>query len=422
MTTFTSPFTGDIVQPTDVSYTDLQFSSNVTLAWPPYQSDVAGSVAISRIMDCTASTTNLIVSLPPGSQGAVGTDVLFRNLGSFPFVVQDYSGDQSVTIAPGAARYFYLVDNSTTDGVWHNFAYGVGTSAADAASLAGAGLTNIAGKLATTNSIVEVSSYISFTDSSRAVTYVWTGGLNTFTLPSVTSLSAGWYVMLRNNGSGSLTLATTGVSQINGESSLTLNPSDSAIIIVDKNGGNFYTVGLTPQTGVSFTAATYDVDSVIGNTLNLVSYAPTIQTYVALAGARTQTLNVILPAITQLYVLSNSTNNSTYNVTFQVSGSSQAPIQFATGTVAIILSDGANLYILTQVGQGYYFADNGIETAPSYSFINDTSSGMYLPSVHQLALASNNSDVMLFNASNSADVQVSTIGQFNARLISGGTF
>lgn len=303
MTTFTSPFTGDIVQPTDVSYTDLQFSSNVTLAWPPYQSDVAGSVAISRIMDCTASTTNLIVSLPPGSQGAVGTDVLFRNLGSFPFVVQDYSGDQSVTIAPGAARYFYLVDNSTTDGVWHNFAYGVGTSSADAASLAGAGLTNITGKLATTNSIVEVSSYISFTDSSRAVTYVWTGGLNTFTLPSVTSLSAGWYVMLRNNGSGSLTLATTGVSQINGESSLTLNPSDSAIIIVDKNGGNFYTVGLTPQTGVSFTAATYDVDSVIGNTLNLVSYAPTIQTYVALAGARTQTLNVILPAITQLYVL-----------------------------------------------------------------------------------------------------------------------
>ena len=422
MTTFTSPFTGDIVQPTDVSYTDLQFSSNVTLAWPPYQSEVAGSVAISRIMDCTASTTNLIISLPPGSQGAVGTDVLFRNLGSNPFVVEDYSGDQSVTINPGAARYFYLVDNSTTDGVWHNFAYGVGTSSADAASLVGAGLTNVAGKLATTNSIVEVSAPFTLYDSSRALTYLWSGGLDSITLPTVSSLSAGWYIMIRNNGSGTLTINAPGVAEINGESSITLNPADSGIIVVDKNGGNFYTVGVAPQTGVSFTAATYDVDSVIGNTLNLVSYAPTIQTYVALAGARTQNLNVVLPAITQLYVFSNSTNNSNYNVTFQVSGSSQSPIQFSTGTVAIVLSDGANLYILTQVGQGYYFADNGIESAPSYSFINDTSSGMYLPSVHQLALASNGMNVMLFNASNSADVQVSTPAQFNARLISGGTF
>lgn len=422
MTTFTSPFTGDIVEPTDVSYYALTFNTNQTLAWPPYQSEVSGSVAVARIMDCTPTAASLIVDLPPGAQGAVGSDILFRNLGSFPFVVEDYSGDQSVTIDPGQARYFYLVSNATQDGIWHNFGFGAGTSAADAASLVGAGLTNVAGKLATTNNIIEVSSYISLSDSSRALTYVWTGGLNSFSLPSVTSLSAGWYVMLRNNGSGALTINTTGVAQINGESSITLNPSDSAILVVDKNGGNFYTVGLAPQTGVSFTAATYDVDSVIGNTLSLVSYAPTIQTYVALAGARTQTLNVVLPAITQLYVLSNSTNDSTYNVTFQVSGSSQAPIQFSTGTVAIVLSDGANLYILTQVGQGYYFADNGIESAPAYSFISDTSSGMYLPSVHQLALASNGSNVMLFNASNPADVQISTTAQFNARIISGGTF
>jgi hypothetical protein len=422
MTTFTSPFTGDIVQPTDVSYRALEFSTNQVLAWPPYQSEVSGSVAVARIMDCTALAADLIIDLPPGGQGAVGSDILFRNLGSFPFVVEDFSGDQSVIINPGQARYFYLVSNATTDGIWHNFAFGVGTSSADAASLVGAGLTNVAGKLATTNSIIEVSAAFTLSDTSRALTYVWTGGLDSITLPSVSSLSAGWYFMLRNSGSGSLTVNTSGVAQINGESSITLNPSDSAIVIVDKNGGDFYTVGLAPQTGVSFTAATYDVDSVIGNTLNLVSYAPTIQTYVALAGVRTQTLNVVLPAITQLYVLSNSTNNSTYNVTFQVSGSSQSPIQFSTGTVAVVLSDGANLYILTQVGQGYYFADNGIVTAPSYSFINDTSSGMYLPSVHQLALASNGANVMLFNASNPADVQVSTTAQFNARIISGGTF
>lgn len=422
MTTFTSPFTGDIVEPTDVSYYALNFSNNINLAWPPYQSDVAGTVAAARIMDCTPSTSNLTINLPPGGQGSVGSDILFRNLGAYPFVVQDYSGDQSVTISPGQARYFYLVSNSTTDGSWHNFAYGVGTSSADAASLVGAGLTNVAGKLATTNTIISVSSPFVLTDASRALTYVWTGGLDSITLPVAASVSAGWYFMIRNSGSGTLTIVAPGIAEVNGESTVDLNPGDSAIVVVDKNSGNYFTIGLTPQTSVSFTAATYDLDSVIGNTLNLVSYAPTIQTYVALAGVRTENLNVVLPAITQLYVFSNNTNNTGYNVTFQVSGSSQAPIQFNTGTVAIVLSDGANLYILTQVGQGYYFAENGILDAPSFSFISDTTSGMYLPSVHQLALASNEVQVMLFNASNPAAVEVSTPGSFKAGLISGGTF
>lgn len=422
MTTFTSPFTGDIVQPTDVSYYALNFSSNVNLAWPPLQSEVSGTVAAARIMDCTASATNLTINLPPGGQGSVGSDILFRNLGSLPFVIQDYSGTQSVTINPGAARYFYLVSNATTNGVWNNFAYGVGTSSADAASLVGAGLTNVAGKLATTNTIIEVSAPFVLSDVSRAFTYVWTGGLDSIMLPVVSSLSAGWYFMIRNNGTGALTIETPGVSEINGESTISLNPGDSGIIVVDKNSGNYYSVGVAPQNSVSFTAATYDVDSVIGNTLNLVSYAPTIQTYVALAGVRTTTLNVVLPAITQLYVFSNTTNNTGYNITFQVSGSSQAPIQFGTGTVAIVLSDGANLYVLTQVGQGYFFADDGLLSAPSFSFISDTTSGMYLPSVHQLALSSNNFQMMLLNASNPSSLQVSTPAKFNAALISGGTF
>ena len=422
MTTFTSPFTGDIVEPTDVSYYALSFSADVELAWPTYQAPGSTAVAAARIMDCTPSTSGLNITLPPASQGSVGSDILFRNLGSSSFTITDYSGTQSATLAAGQARYFYLVDDSDVTGSWHNFTYGTGTSSADAASLQGAGLTTLSGKLATTNNIVQYSAPFTLNDASRAITYVWTGGLQSITLPSMADISGGWYFMVRNNGTGALTFNSAGVEEINGQTSVTLNPGDSGIIVADKNGGNFYTVGLASPTNVSFTSATYDVDSIIGNSFSLVSYAPMIQTYVALAGTRTATLNVTLPAITQLYVFSNNTNNSTYNITFQVSGSSQTPIVFSSGTVAIVLSDGANLYILTQVGQGYYFADDGTVATPSFSFLNDTSTGLYLPSIHQLGIVANSIEMINVDASNTADLQISTPAQFNAALISGGTF
>lgn len=124
MPTYTSPFTGDVVQPTDVSYYSLTFSTNQTLQWPNYIVPGSTDVVAARIIDCTPTQAGLKIVLPPGNQGSVGTDILFRNRGSFDFVVEDQSGDQSVTIGAGTARYFYLVDNTTEDGVYRNFTYG----------------------------------------------------------------------------------------------------------------------------------------------------------------------------------------------------------------------------------------------------------------------------------------------------------
>lgn len=422
MTTFTSPFTGDVVQPTDVSYLSLPFSADVSLTWPAYVAPGGADTAAARIIDCNPSAGSLIVTLPYGSQGSVGTDILFRNVSAYSFTIQDKDNANSVTLAAGEARYFYLVDNSTSAGVWHNFTYGTGTSAADAASLAGSGLTTSSGKLATSYGIVTTAVAPTINNASRALSYIWTGGADTVTLPTAASITPGWYILFRNSGTGAISMVPQGTSTLNGSVTVTFNPGDSGMVVFDYVNGDFYTVGLANPTSATFTAATYDVDSIVGTTLSLVSFAPIIQTYVALAGTRAVDLDVTLPAITQIYILSNATNQNGYDVTFQVSGSSQAPISLLSNTTAVVLSDGNFLYILTQSGTATYFVTDGSAGAPSFSFINDTTTGMYLASSAQLGLTAGGVNMMTIDNSNPLSPQISTVATFNAGLIGGGTF
>lgn len=422
MTTYTSAFTGDIVQPTDVSYLTLPFSSNVTLAWPAYVPPNTTQIAAARIINATPSTSGLSIKLPVGSQGAVGTDILVRNLGAYSFTVTDSDGFESAAINAGEARYFYLTDNTTSAGTWSNFTYGTGTSAADAASLAGAGLTALLGKLASSNIVIPTSVNPTLGESDRATTYIWTNGAGTFTLPSSSDINLGWYLMLRNSGSGTLTVTPQGTSTINGANTVIFNPGDSAVIVFNKQTGTFFTVGLTNQSAVTLTSATYDVDSVIGNTLSLVSNAPNIQSYVALSAIRTQTLNVVLPAITQLYIINNNTGQTGYNVSFQVTGSSQTPVPFSTGTVALILTDGLNVFTLSSVGAGTFYAIDGSAAAPSFSFLNDTSTGMYLKTAAAVGITAGGVAMIVADNSNPVAPHVDVNAPLTATLIAGGSF
>jgi len=420
MPIYTSPFTGTVVQPTDVSYYELNFSSNVQLYWPAIVNPQ--QVPAARIIDATPSTSGLVIALPEADQGTVGADILIRNFGASTFTVEDFGGAGSVSIAPGVSKYFYLSDNSTSAGVWQNVTFGAGTSSADAASLAGNGLVALAGKLNTTQNVVAVSSAPTITDSSRAATFVWTGGNGTFTLPTAISLSAGWYIAFRNNGTGAIVISPQGTSTIDSLASITVNPGESGFILFQQSSGDFFTVGLSVPSNVTFTSATYDVDSIVGNTLSLVSYAPIIQTYVALAGTRSVDLDVTLPATTQLYVLVNNTGQPGYNVTFQVSGSLQSPIPLGNGGVILALSDGNQLYVISQTTVGFYYADDGSAAAPSFSFTNDTNTGMYLVGTSVLGLTANSTLMLEIDNTNTLDPQMSTPATFNAGLIGGGTF
>jgi hypothetical protein len=421
-TTFTSPFTGTVVVPTDVSYYSLQFSSNTQLYWPAVVNPT--QVPAARIIDCTPSTFGLSIALPQGDQGSVGTDILFRNFGSNSFVVNDFTGANGVTVAPGTAIYFYLSDNTTPAGVWHNVTFGAGTSSADAATLAGYGLTtvNISGvaKLAVTGNPVQITSVPTINDASRATTYVWEAGNATWTLPSVTGISNGWWIGFRNNGTGTITIQPQGTAQINNQVNITVNPGDSGFLLYDGVAAvkTFFTVGLANPSSVTFTSASYDVDSIIGTTLSLVSYAPIVQTYVALSGTRTAVLNVVLPAITQIYVLVNTT---TINLSFLVSGGT-TPFVVSPNTIATVLSDGVTIFSLTQAATNAFIGGDGSATVPTFTFTSDTATGMYLVGNHVLGLTANGTKILSLDGTNTGSLQVSTAGTFTAGLISGGVF
>ena len=420
MTTFTSPFTGTVVQPTDVSYYALNFSSNTQLVWPAVVN--GQQVPAARIMDCVASTSGLVIILPDATQGAVGSDILFRNLGAFPFTITDAAGNESITVAVGAAKYLYLTNNTSLGGTWSNIAFGVGTSYADAVTLQGAGLTTVSGQLATTQNVADITATPTLNDLSRATTFNWNAGNGVINLPVPSTLSTGWYIGFRNNGGGALSITPVSPALINGQATITANPGDSGYVIYDVNTGNFITVGFTAPTNVTFTSATYDVDSISGSTLNLVSFAPIIQTYIAQSGSRTTTLTVTLPAITQLYVLVNNTNQTGYNINFVVSGSSQPPLVLAAGGVVTVLTDGINLYALTQSSTGIFYAANGTAALPSFSFNNDTHTGMYLAGTSVLGLSANSTEIINIDNSNILQPLTTVNATLRAQLIDGGTF
>jgi hypothetical protein len=417
---YVSPFTGTVVTPTDVSYLALPFSSNQELFWP---STVNGSqVVAARIIDCVASAGSLSIALPAADQGTLGSDILFRNLGAFAFTITDNEGGASVSVPVGQSLYFYLIDNTSAAGEWNNVAFGVGTSFADAATLAGLGLSTSSGKLVTTQNVVNITATPTVNNQSRAATFVWNSGAGTFNLPNFSTLSEGWFIGIRNNGTGQLTINPVSPSTINDQVSLVFNPGDSGFILFDISTNGFYTVGFVAPSAVTFTAATYDVDAIVGNTFNLTAFAPIIQTYIAQSGTRTTTLAVTLPAITQIYVLVNNTNQTGYDITFVNEGSSSPALVLTSGSIATVLSDGTDLFPLTASSTGLIYASDGSAATPSFSFNNDTATGMYLVGTGVLGLTANGVELINIDGSDLLNPLVTINSRLVAQLIDGGQF
>lgn len=427
MTIYVSPFTGDVIQPTDVSYASVSFSSNVQLYWPQYIA-TSGQQVAARIMEFTPSTTGLFVYLPNAQQTSVGQDILIRNMGSVPFVVYRFGGGSgSFTVGAGQSFYTYLIDNTTTGGTWATLQFGTGTSSADANTLAGASTAAIAGKL---EAALVTSEYVTtnpiISESQRGNCLVWTGGSTTWTLPPVSELSSGWFVLVRNNGTGALTIDTSSVSStIDGQVNIVLPLGDSCFICVNRDPvkQDFFTVGRARPNSLTFTSATYDVDTITGSSYSLVSNTPIIQRYTALSGSRTTALLIQLPAVTQVYYLVNDTGQSGYNINLQVQGSSQTPIPLTNATQAIVLSDGNYLYTLNQTSTGQQTVVAGTVAAPGYTFLADTSTGMYLANPSQLGFSAGGTNVLTLDTTGGPGNFVSRfVGRVQASLISGGTF
>ena len=423
MTTYTSPFTGNVIQPTDVSYASVALTGTLQLYWPQYVN--ADEQVAARIMDVQATAGSILV-LPDATQASVGQDILIRNTGANSFTVQRFGGTGSFTVASGASQYTYLTSNTTQAGVWAVLAFGTGTSTADAATLAGNSTTALLGKLEASFITNEYVSNPTINEASRGECFVWTGGVTTWTLPAVANLGTGWFILVRNNGTGALTLATSAVgSTIDSLSSITLPLGDSCFVCVNRDAAkqDFFTVGRGRPNSLTFSSATYDVDIVPGATLSLITNTPLIQRYTALSGSRTTSLLVQLPAVTQVYYLLNDTNQSGYNINLQVQGSSQAPFSLTNNSQAIVLSDGTNIYPLIQSNVGQLVLNRGTAASPAINFALDPTTGIYSPNNTQLGFSVGGTNIATMDGTGGVGNFVTIFaGRVQAGLISGGAF
>jgi hypothetical protein len=366
---FNSPFTGNVVQPTDVSYSRIILTTDLQLTWP-----INGSTAddaAARVMEVSTTTTANELWMPPANQASVGQDALIRNVGSVSVTVKDYTGANTiVTVAAGQAQYIYITTNATTAGTWGIIAFGIGSSGADAATLAGYGLLAIGQTLNQSQPVTTFSSNYTALTTDRSSTYVWTGGAGTLTLTLASTLGDNWFMFLRNNGTGSLTVTGTSGDLVNGSASIVLQPADSCIIVC--SGTQFYTVGLGRNTQFAFTQLSKAVTS--GSyTLTASEASNVIQKY---TGTLTGNVTIVVPSTVQVYYIVNATSGA-YTVTI-TTGSGGTAILTA-GSQATLVCDSVNLYNANTIlaGSSTISLQNGSVGAPSLNFSSEATTGVY---------------------------------------------
>jgi hypothetical protein len=410
---YNSPFTGNVVQPTDVSFRAVTLAANTQLEWP-INGNATDDVA-ARIMNVTASSGGLSLWMPPANQSSVGNDALIRNVGANTFTVKDYSGTNTIiTVAAGEAKYIYITSNANTQGTWGNIAFGAGTSSADAATLAGYGLLASGATLNQSHPTQSLIAAYTFAVSDRAQTYIWTGGVTTATLPSASTTGDNWFVLFKNNGSGTATIGTTGGQLIDGAVSKAFAPGESAFIV--STGTSYVTIGYGTSTQFEFGVLTKPVTSG-AYTLTASEASNTIQFY---TGTLSGNVTVTFPPVVNLYVISNQTSAGGYTltVTTGIGGSATATVP-ASGQ-ATLICDGTNFYNAntTQAGGTAFSLINGSAASPSLNFASETNTGIYRPGAGRFGVSILGNLVADITASG---ISITGSGTFSSG-ISGGAF
>jgi len=380
MTSYVNPYTGQTISPSQVGYEQLTISTDTVLQWP-----INGNTdsVVANILEVTATTSGIDLFMPPATSVSTGQSVLIRNIGANTFTVVNTSGTTIVSIASGIAQYIYVTNNSTINGTWGTVTFGAGTSAANAATLAGYGLDAVSTTLNTVTPVTTFSSDYQMLPEDQSSLYVWTGGAGTVTLPTSASVGASWYAILKNDGTGILNVVPSGADTIDGEVSKQLQLAESFVVVSD--GSTFYSYAYGQSATFFFTQLT---KSVTGGTVTLTSpeAASIIQEY---TGTLTSNCTVIVPPTVQLYSFRNNTSGA-FTLTFSTGVGGALTVTLPQNQTIIAICDGTNVYNAQTSTSSFINAltlGNGSAAAPSLSFTGSATTGLYLAASNQLGFA-----------------------------------
>jgi hypothetical protein len=388
MTNYVNPLTGSTINPSQVGYEYIFLSEDTTLQWPINGNN---DNVVANIMDVEASVGGFYLILPSAQQVSVGQNIIIRNIGEESFTVTDTNENTIANIDSGVAKFIYLTDNSTDDGIWDVVTFGAGTSAANAASLEGFGLTALSTTLNQSYDLSTISSNYTFLSSDRARFIVWNGGVGTLTLPPSGSVGNNWFVIVRNGGTGILTIARQGVDTIDGNANQQLQLTESLVIVCNGSGYNTFAYGRSNQ--FAFTTLSKNVT---GGTVTLTSVegANVIQSYI---GTLTSNCVVVLPSTVQLYSIQNATVGA-FSLTFRTSVGGGSTFTLAQSQTVIVVCDGTNVYNANTSTSASSITSltlaNGAAASPTLNFSGDTTTGLYLVGSGQLGFSAGGTNRM----------------------------
>jgi len=333
MTTYTDVFGGANIYPSEISYSALTLTADVTLSWPTETS--ASNNLATRIINISSATAGLSIFLPDAAKAGTGETILFNNVGAQSITVKNADGTQIVVVTGGTLWQVYLTNNTTTAGTWVSLQYGASVSVANASALAGTGIVAVGSLLSQSVPVTEFNSNYTASVNDRAKMFNWTGAAGTLSLPDPAAVGNNWFIYLRNSGSGAIVADALGVTLIDGSAFLSFQPGESAIIASD--GVNCYTIGFGQSASFAFDYTVIAVPgtgnySLTGTELNRISYRFT--------GVLTGNRVIIVPATVQQYWVDNQTTGS---YTFTVKTPSGAGVTIAQNARSILYSDGTDV-------------------------------------------------------------------------------
>jgi hypothetical protein len=373
---YTQVFGGSPIQPAEVAYRAISLTADVELQWPVAGGDTADVVA--GIMDVTPDAATWSITMPPADEVSTGQAVLFRNPGSYAFTLLDNDGGTIVSIPAGTAFDVFVTNNATAAGSWATIQRGATTSAANAGALAGLGTKAIGATLGTAHPASTTVADTTLAAENRAGLLTWTGGSGTFTFDAPATLGNDWFVLIANQGTGALTLDAGG-ADIDGNASIALNPTDSCIVVCD--GTAFYTVGRGRSIDFATTMLVKDVSGSGDITLTSAEAGNVIQRY---TGTLTGDRNIIVPAATNIYYVSNDTSGA---YTLTVKTATGAGVAVTASQRTILQCDGTDILDAdTFTPTVPTFFPDGTAGSPGIGFQNETNTGIYRPAAGQLGI------------------------------------
>lgn len=368
MASFTDIFGGSTIYPAQPTFIQLSLSTNIVLSWP-IEIAPPGVPVVAEIIEVTTTTGGLTISLEDARQTSTGYTALFNNIGANTFTVLDALGNVLMAVPSGQVWQIYLANNSTIQGTFRVFQYGAGVSSANAAALAGAGLKAITTTLNERIAINAKSADYVIVNGDRANCIEWIGGTGNFTLPNAATVGSDWFCLIKNNGTGIVTV-TPPSGTIDQSPSLAFAVDNSAIVVTD--GTNYFTIGFGQAINSVFDFLSIDLTGASGNVvlagaqLNRISYR--------FIGALAGNVSIVVPNTVQQYWIDNETTGA-FSLT--VKTAAVAGIAVSQGTRNILYSDGTT--VLTAVTFGSTGFTNGSAAAPSIFFTAHPDAGFYVP-------------------------------------------